>query len=154
MSSYTHKDILAIAKLIPTIEKDSLTNDKLDYWYDKLNTKNKTLTEFINTFTPTINYINISTFLYDDNKDSYINGTEYTINATISPNDPLKLTDPSNSDYSLRYKNATISDSNDLIQVIGTFEEDENGYLINISELKILMTDWRNFDFQDKPTST
>ena len=148
MKSYTFDDILAIAKLIPTINRDALTNDDLTYWYNQLNTKNRTLTEFINAFTPTNNYIDISTFLSVNNPDMYINDTEYTINAIISSDDTLKLTDPSNSDYSLRYKNVILSNNNDLLQVVGKFEEDENGYFINIIESTILMADWRNFDFE------
>ena len=81
MSSYSHKDILAITKLIPNINQDALTNDKLEYWYNQLNTQQKTITEFINTFTPYKNYIDISSFLTSDNKDDYVNETLYTINA-------------------------------------------------------------------------
>ena len=76
MESYTFDDILAIAKLIPTINREALTNDDLTYWHNQLNKKKRTLTEFINAFTPT-NYIDISTFLSVNNPDMYINDTEY-----------------------------------------------------------------------------
>jgi hypothetical protein len=147
MSSYSHRDILAITKLIPNINLDALTNDKLEYWYNQLNTQQKTITEFINTFTPYKNYIDISSFLTSDNKDDYVNETLYTINAIISDNDNLKLSDPSNNNYSLRYKNITLSDNNDLLQILGTIKKDNLGYYININEATTLMADWKNFDF-------
>ena len=50
MESYTFDDILAIAKLIPTINREALTNDDLTYWHNQLNKKKRTLTEFINAF--------------------------------------------------------------------------------------------------------
>jgi hypothetical protein len=153
MESYTFDDILAIAKLIPTINREALTNDDLTYWHNQLNKKKRTLTEFINAFTPT-NYIDISTFLSVNNPDMYINDTEYTINAIISPDDPLNLTDPSNSEYSLRYKNIILSNNNDLLQVVGKFEEDDNGYFISIIESTILMADWKNFDFDSSIQSS
>lgn len=154
MESYTFNDILAITKLIPNINSEALTNDDLTYWHNQLNKKKRTLTEFINAFTPTNNYIDISTFFSINNPDMYINDTEYTINAIISSDDPLKLTDPSNSEYSLRYKNAILSNNNDLLQVVGKFEEDDNGYFINIIESTILMADWKNFDFDSSIQSS
>ena len=42
MSSYTHKDILAIASLIPNISQEALTNDDLNYWYTQLKLVKKT----------------------------------------------------------------------------------------------------------------
>lgn len=132
--------------MISPLGINDLSNNDLNYWYENLNNGNKCLSDLINKIKKN-NLIALSSFLKNPNNFE-LNNT-FMLNIIIDNN---KLIDPDDKNYCINFLNSNnLSDNcltNDsLSEVKGQFKKKDDSYYFLVTEFKLLMTDWRTFNF-------
>ena len=143
---FKHTDISSIIKMISPLGINDLSNNDLNYWYENLNNGNKGLSDLINRIKKN-NLIELNSFL--KNPGNFELNKTFMLNVIIDNN---KFIDPNDKSYSIYFFNSTnlldnCLTNDSLSEVKGQFKKKDDSYYFLVTEFKLLMTDWRTFNF-------
>lgn len=141
---FSTTDLKSIIKMISPLGEIQLSNEEFSFWYENLNSEQKTLVEFINRLKGN-NQITLKLFL--ENSNNYDLSQEYTTNVLVSNTNDMLLYDSEDINFSMSYQPQSIALIKDsLTEVKGTFVSNGNGgYYFQINNYRLVMNGWGSF---------